>query len=102
MNIFKKITAVLAIAAICVSITGCGEEKGPGYITEDGKIPSYTIDEAPDGYYMLSSKDGRAYQGFTAGYADDNHFWLTETMDTVIPQITPNDQIIVKNLEERP
>lgn len=102
MKIFKKLTALLATVAICVTITGCSEETGPGFLTEDGKIPSYTIEEAPDGYYMLSSKDGRAYQGFMAGYVDDMHFWLTEKMDAAIPQISPDDQIVVKNLEERP
>jgi len=98
----KIILTVLCTSTLAATLSGCSEDTGPGYLTEDGKIPSYSMDEIADGYYLLSATDGRCYQGFTAGAGDTTYKWLTEDMDKAIPILTPNDQLIVKQVGSRP
>ena len=109
LNKFKKtLTSVMIAAVMGLTLSGCGEEK-MGYLDKDGNIPSYTMDEAPDGIYILKKEDKRVYVGLNAGGVNtqDNtystvHYWLLEDMERAIPNLTAEDQIIIKNLGERP
>lgn len=100
-----KIRSILALATAALlsfSMVGCGKDNGPSWITADGKIPSWTMEEAPDGYYIYKAENHRVYQGLMMGYMDDNHYWLIEDYEKAIPKLTPEDQIIVKNISNRP
>ena len=99
----KQIVAVILAGMIAVSMSGCNKKsKGPTYLDANGNIPSYDITQAADGYYLLKAEDHKAYQGFMAGYVDDNHFWLVKAMEPAIPTLTSADQLIVKNQDSRP
>lgn len=107
MRISKFIGLLSAAVILAGSLTSCGKEE-IGYLDKDGNIPSYEMADAPDGYYILKREDKRCYVALSQGATDvsDNyinmHYWLIEDMEKAIPELTEDDQIILKNIKERP
>ena len=104
----RTILSGILCASIALSFSGCGE-KEEGYLDANGRIPSYTMDEAPDGIYILKKEDKRVYKGLTVGgvnVEDDTfstiHYWLLEDMEKAVPELTADDQIIIKSVSNRP
>ena len=85
------------------------EERNVKMLIKDGKIPSYDLSAAEDGYYILKNDDKKCYSGLKVGAVntdDDSfstlHYWLLSDMEKAIPELTAEDQLIIKNTNERP
>ena len=110
MLILKKAGAIALSFVLCGSIflSGCGKDENT-YLTKDGKIPSYDLSAAEDGYYILKNDDKKCYSGLKVGAVntdDDSfstlHYWLLSDMEKAIQELTAEDQLIIKNTNERP
>lgn len=83
-------------------MSGCGKDENT-YLTKGGKIPSYDLSAAEDGYYILKNDDKKCYSGLKVGAVntdDDSfstlHYWLLSDMEKAIPELTAEDQLIIK------
>lgn len=92
----KKITMLLLVATMMLSLVGCSGDDSPSYTGID-------LSTAGTGVYILSSKDGLAYTTLTAGQtADQEHWFLTEDQLSNIKELGAKDQLVFTDISSRP
>lgn len=96
MKLTKRILTMGLALTMAFGLTACGESN---VISYEGQ----TIEAAPAGTYVLSSKDGLAYPTLAEGQTEDtDHWFLFESQLENIAELGAKDQLIYTNIEERP
>lgn len=96
MRKIKKLAIFSIIASMMFALVGCGSDDGPSYA-------GIELSSAPAGVYVLSSKDGLAYNTLQAGQMPDlEHWFLSEDQLKNIKELGENDQLVFTDISSRP